>query len=267
MVAARPHLLKNRRVGDGNYLASVSDLMIGMLFIFIIILMAFALSYRAAQATTDEATRQLKADNDRLTDSDRLRSEMLLEIQRSLREHGIEVDVDLENGVLRLPESLLFDSGSADFRPGGAQAIAELGSALSSILPCYSTGVKPTGPCAGSTRSQLDSIFIEGHTDNIPVQNLAFRDNWDLSSQRAKNTYDALVPASDVLSSLRNTRGQPLFSMAAYGETRPVESNDSDAGRAKNRRIDLRFIMVTPSAIHLSTEPRGLLSTSGSSGD
>jgi len=231
--------------------------MIGMLFIFIIILMAFALNYRAAQAKTDFQQQALTIENKRLTETDELRREMLLEIQKSLKDNGIPVEVDLENGILRLPEALLFDSGSADFQPEGKQAVLTLGRALTSILPCYSDGAQPAGTCSAVKRGQLDSVFIEGHTDNVPVTNYAFKDNWDLASQRAKNTYDALIPASPVLSNLKNTRGQPLFSMAAYGDTRPVAPNDSEEGRKKNRRIDLRFIMSVPRAITLTADSVG----------
>ena len=44
-----------------------------------------------------------------------------------------------------------------------------------------------------------------------------------------------------------NFRGQPVLSVAGYGKMRPVTGNDTPAGRATNRRIDLRIIMYTPS--------------------
>ena len=237
--------------GD-SYLASVSDLMIGMLFIFIIMLMAFALNLRAAQATTDVQAQALHVENARLTETDAIRRQMLLEIQKSLRDQGIPVEVDLENGILRLPEALLFDSGSAQFRLDGQIAVERLRQALSTILPCYSSGAEAPLACPSIRRGQLDSVFIEGHTDNVPVQTSEFKDNWDLSVARARVTYDALLVGSDILPNLRNLRGQPLFSMAAYGDTRPVAPNDSDENRKKNRRIDLRFIMAVPKAITTS---------------
>ncbi len=43
-----------------------------------------------------------------------------------------------------------------------------------------------------------------------------------------------------------NLKRQPVLSVAAYGPDRPVTTNDTPEGRSTNRRIDLRFIMVTP---------------------
>ena len=43
-----------------------------------------------------------------------------------------------------------------------------------------------------------------------------------------------------------NLRGQPVLSFAGYGETRPINQDDTDEARAQNRRIDIRFILQTP---------------------
>jgi chemotaxis protein MotB len=244
-----------RRGGD-SYLASLSDLMIGLLFIFIIILMSFALSYKATQESSEVERGKLVAENQALTDSDHLRSEILNEVQDSLRRRGVKVQVDLTHGVLRLPESLLFDEGSAEFRPGGEDAVAKLGDVLAAVLPCYAADSIARLKCRPGQKGRIESIFVEGHTDNTPISNGDFHDNWDLSVARAKNTYSRLLQddksdadrsrSATSLEALRNGSRQFLFSMSAYGDKRPVSSNMSSGGRAQNRRIDLRFIMAPP---------------------
>jgi flagellar motor protein MotB len=244
-----------QRRGD-SYLASLSDLMIGLLFIFIIILMAFALSYKSTQESSEHERAALQAENTALTDSDALRASMLTQIRGSLLHQGVRVKIDANQGVLRLPESLLFDEGSADFRPGGEEAVIKLGTVLADVLPCYTSGVTRPSHCLQNVRGRLESIFIEGHTDNTPISNGQFHDNWDLSVARARNTYSRLlqddgigvVPSlsAKILARLKNSSGQFLFSMSAYGDKRPVGDNGSPAGRAQNRRIDLRFIMAPP---------------------
>jgi len=74
-------------------------------------------------------------------------------------------------------------------------------------------------------------IRIEGHTDDTPVLGTRYRDNWDLSSSRA----------ASVTSYIERVHRIPgnLLSAAGYGETRPIASNDTAAGRELNRRIDL----------------------------
>ena len=79
-------------------------------------------------------------------------------------------------------------------------------------------------------------IVIEGHTDNIPIKALSgrrYRDNMELSFLRAKAIADILV-----------TRGISLerISVIGSGDTRPIDSNETDEGRVKNRRVEVRLI-------------------------
>lgn len=75
-------------------------------------------------------------------------------------------------------------------------------------------------------------VIIEGHTDNIPVGR-QHRDNTDLSLRRAKAIANILV-----------SYGIPLerISVVGYGDTRPVESNNKEEGRAKNRRVEVKLM-------------------------
>ena len=222
----------------------MSDLLVGMLFIFIIILMVFALNFRVAQQQTRQVT-------EHLANAAELRSQLLSDLQRQLRRQGIPVAVDPTNGVMHLPESLLFDSGSADFKPSGFRALGVLSRELSHDLPCYTAGRTPKY-CPADAHPIIDALFIEGHTDNVPIQTSSFYDNWDLSAARSKNTYLNLIKDVPQLGKLSNERRQPLLSISAYGDTRPVGSNATDAGRRKNRRIDLRFIIGSPRIVRNS---------------
>jgi len=76
-----------------------------------------------------------------------------------------------------------------------------------------------------------NDIIVEGHTDSIPVRSGDYATNWELSAARA----DA------VLELLASKYGIPQARMiaAAYGEYRPVATNDTAEGRARNRRIEI----------------------------
>jgi chemotaxis protein MotB len=242
---------RSRGVTENGYFASITDLMIGLLFLFILMLMAFAVSYREAQARQESSARskeheaaQLKAINTLLTDSDFRRAVLLRDIRSELNRRNLPIQIDEKHGVVRLPEGLLFDSGSADFGPEGSASIEKIGAVLLRELGCR-RGPGKKGGCR-SPRAGLDSVFIEGHTDNVPISNAAFSDNWDLSLARAKTTYQALVARYPGLGELRNERAEPLFGLSGYGETRPIASDETDAGRARNRRIDIRFVMALP---------------------
>lgn len=297
-------------VEDSNYLVSVSDLMVGMLFLFIIILMAFAMNFRVAEddATRiqaelirerDEVSREkdrlaeerdelaqerdrlayerdqlaeerdllaeerdrlaeerdaLGAVTDHLLSNHRVRREMLAAVQSLLRERRVEVSLDPENGVLRLPEDLLFDSGEAVLRPQGARALRELAAVLARTLPCYSkaTAVQqvdcPIGPAL-----LLEAVLVEGHTDDVPISTSEFPDNWELASVRAINTYKALIGFETTLADLQNRRGEDLLGVSGYEANRPVSLEATPAGRRLNRRIDLRFLIAAPSEEELTT--------------
>lgn len=184
------------------------------------------------------------------------RTDILNKVQRALSSQGIQIEVDTKNGLLRLPETLLFDSGKADFRNGGDNALKVIARNLSLFLNCYtqtSNETSASDTCEkitdGSERHAIDSVLIEGHTDALPISNSVFRDNWDLSVARAKNTYLELIKNEKSLENLENDRGQPLVSFSAYAGRRPISNNDSEAERRKNRRIDIRLIMAPPSFV------------------
>ncbi len=260
---------------DESYFVSVSDLMVGLLFLFIIILMAFALNFRsaedAAQATLEALVVErdqlaleraaLAAERDRLrAERDRLaaittrlmardteRAELLTRIKAALRARDLEVEVDLENGILRLPESLLFASAEAELSAAGRAAIVILAEVLITHLPCY-VGASATQPCPGGPLDVLEAVLIEGHTDDRPIRAAPFADNWALSAARARNTFLALVAAAPRLDALENASGASLLGLSGYAERRPVIDDATDAARRVNRRIDLRFLARGPDA-------------------
>ena len=75
-------------------------------------------------------------------------------------------------------------------------------------------------------------ILIEGHTDNIPTGKVG-SDNLELSSRRAKAIANILI--------LHGIPPQRI-SIKGYGDTRPIESNSTEEGRAKNRRVEVKLI-------------------------
>ena len=244
--------------GD-NYYMSLSDLMVGMLFIFLILVTYFALQSRTYERENQwlkkleisgasdrdlliEASRQndrlqqdLRQLESSLTNTDRLRSDLLRRIQTELTRRGVRSEISEEQGVLRLPQDTLFDPGSATLRPRGSEAVQQVGTVLHALL---------SDPALSS---RLESIFIEGHTDNTPILNSQFRDNLNLSAARAMNTYQALIRGSG-LSSATNPRQQALFGISGYGDLRPIGDNQTDAGRERNRRIDFRFVLSAPAS-------------------
>ena len=226
---------------DEGFFVSMTDMMVGMLFLFILMLMFFALKF-------NEAAVQINKTNEILKSAEETRTEILQDLQRSLKDQGIAVEIDVENGILRLPENILFERNRSDLTGRGREAIVVLGRSLGAVLPCFASlpGVIRPNICSDTPHS-VEAIFVEGHTDSDGDDAL----NWNLSVQRGLNTYHAMVDGTPTLALLHNTKSQAILSVSGYGKQRPVRSNDTIENKRQNRRIDLRFIMTTPKGKHV----------------
>jgi chemotaxis protein MotB len=74
-------------------------------------------------------------------------------------------------------------------------------------------------------------IKISGHTDNVPIHTLKYPSNWELSSDRSNAVLHFMLQNKKLLP----TR----FSAAGFGEYKPIADNKSEAGRSKNRRVEI----------------------------
>lgn len=224
-------------VEEENYFVSMTDLMVGLVFVFIILLMYFALQF---QEVTEE-----------LTGANKTRTEILEQLQETLKARGVEVIIDRDNGILRLPDSILFDSGQSQLKLEGREKVGSLADALRDVLPCYSQGLERAASCPQS-KHLIESVYIEGHTDSDRYGGSgALRDNWDLSVVRATNTFRALIEFEPELIGLcapKQNRCEPILSVSGYGPQRPVPNSQGseDQRKQQNRRIDLRLIMMAP---------------------
>ena len=151
---------------------------------------------------------------------------------------NIDVIVNEESVSFRINNEILFTSGQADLMPSGLEVLTRLAEVLA--------------------RNDYQ-IAVEGHTDPVPIQNDRFPSNWELSTGRATSVLRHLQSQGIPASRLRAT---------GYADTRPIAPNDSQAGRAFNRRVELIMEMPrgarnTPQSSS-STSPDGALSLSGS---
>ncbi len=239
--------------GDDSYFVSMTDIMVGLLFIFILIIMYFAFQLKV----------QAESHHDNYAQAATIhRTKILNKIKRHLEKNGVlNVEIDIEHGILRLPEGVLFDSGVADIPKGGdADKISEkLAMAFHEVLRCsvFSNNERPldlSTDCIADNRDKIfiESVLIEGHTDNVPVGNQGLRadpkinSNLRLSARRATNTYVNLTGYEPALKEFRSPQNNALFAVSAYGATRPTASNTNEINKSNNRRIDIRLLMFVP---------------------
>ncbi len=126
---------------------------------------------------------------------------------------GYDVAFDPSKGTITvtLPNAILFDSGKATLKKA---TITELDHIHSVLRDKYSS-------------KQIDVV---GHTDTDPIKKSKWKDNWELSAQRALSVLRYLVK-----------RGIPEDKIQAVGcgQSQPIASNSTASGKAKNRRVEI----------------------------
>ncbi|MBB4954939.1 flagellar motor protein MotB [Agrobacterium vitis] len=239
---------------DENYFVSMTDMMVGILFIFIIMLMVFALNFRQktdeqkdkleiAQELTEQIENLQARINEEfalLDKADTARRQLLETIKDRLQAQGLSVQVDEANGVLRLTENAVrFASNKSDLDATARGNVQKIAQTLAQTLPAYARCVSPEACPEGLASNRIETVFIEGHTDVTGDDGR----NWQLSTERAVNTYRTIIDGAPALRSLLNSENREILSVSGYASTRPVKEGQSEEDYRLNRRIDLRFVM------------------------
>jgi chemotaxis protein MotB len=154
------------------------------------------------------AQQQIKAEDETFR-------ELKRRIDAYAKEHGI--DNQIETSIRRrglvitvLTDKLLFDSGHAVVKPAGRRLLES----ISAVLRTDTT----------------HPIAVEGHTDSVPISTGRYPSNWELSTARASSVVRAL--AGDGIAERR-------FEAAGYAALHPIDSNSTDPGRTRNRRVEI----------------------------
>jgi len=145
-----------------------------------------------------------------------IQKELAKNLEAEIQRHEVALQAKREGLVISLRELGFFDSGSATLRPSSEAAIKRIAKVLA---------------------DQPNDLRIEGHTDNVPIHNEHFASNWELSTARATELIQLFIT--------RYNLPPARLSAGGYAEFHPVATNQTEAGRALNRRVD---IVVLPSA-------------------
>ncbi|MDR3593496.1 flagellar motor protein MotB [Clostridium sp.] len=159
--------------------------------------------------------------NDAQVEQDKM-TEIKKMIEQEIGKEGytdkVKVDLNGDGLDISIQDVVLFDSGQADVH----QNVTPLLSKISGMLYGLNNEIK-----------------IVGHTDNVPISNAKFRSNMDLSAMRAVNVRSLMVAGSGGLNPEK-------VSIQAWGELKPKASNDTEEGRAQNRRVEIVVVRQYP---------------------
>jgi chemotaxis protein MotB len=152
---------------------------------------------------------------------EKLQSEKMAELLPSLKVLSEELKKEIEAGRIQISmqqRGLVVSFTQAALFPSGEDVIA-------------SDAYEGLQKVAAAVSRIPNPIRLEGHTDAVPIRTARFHSNWELSAARSIALLEILAGRFEV------PRGR--LSIAGYAETAPIASNASEAGRARNRRVDI----------------------------
>jgi chemotaxis protein MotB len=132
------------------------------------------------------------------------------DLKKEIEAGRIQISMQSRGLVVSFAQAALFPSGEDVIAPDAYEGLEKVARAISK-LP--------------------NPVRLEGHTDAVPIHTQRFRSNWDLSAARS-------IALMEILTA-RFEMPRERLSIAGYADTAPVAPNDSEAGRARNRRADI----------------------------
>ena len=144
---------------------------------------------------------------------------------------GDSSKVKIDNGNIVFNEGVFFDVGSYAIKPGAGEMLGQLSRVFERFL------------ADENNLQYVDSIVISGHADSTGNA----QDNRTLSSNRANAVLGYLLESGGY----GLQRYSSCFCAAGYGDTRPVASNDTEEGRAQNRRIEISIVLKDDSIMNI----------------
>ncbi len=144
------------------------------------------------------------------------------QLKDEIKSGKIEMRLEHRGLVISLREAAFFPSGGDTVEPASLPSLQKV---------------------AGVLQGLPNPVRLEGHTDSVPIRTARFHSNWDLSAARS-------IAMLGALSGKFNIPAE-RFSVTGYADTAPIASNDTEQGRARNRRVDiviLNHLMAVPDA-------------------
>lgn len=140
--------------------------------------------------------------------------ELLAFLQSSGLADKVEVELTERGLHVTITDSVVFASGSAVLLASSREVLAKI---------------------SGVMGEAVASVEVEGHTDNLPIGTSVFPSNWELSAARAASVVRFFLEQENALD-------PGHYSAIGRGEFHPVASNDTAAGRSRNRRVEILFV-------------------------
>ncbi len=130
-----------------------------------------------------------------------------------LRSKGVKLKIEARGIVISLSQKILFDSGDDQISENARPVVGEIAEVL---------------------RGVPNRVNLVGHADSRPIHSKRFQDNWELSVARSLRLRELLSQEFGI--------DEGRLSVASYGSTEPVDSEETEEGRANNRRVEIVIV-------------------------
>lgn len=173
-------------------------------------------AYNSQTQTADDVSRRPYSEQAAL--EQKQLEELQKETDQYIKNNGLsdQLNTQLNMSELKITikDSALFASGKAELKGQSEELAIAIGDLIKNY-PDY-------------------QIVISGHTDNVPIKSSSFESNWDLSSARALGFMKVVLQRSGL--------DPKQFQAVGMGEYHPIVSNDTHAGKAQNRRVEVSIL-------------------------
>ena len=136
-----------------------------------------------------------------------------------LESRGIHPRLEARGLVISLPQAVLYPSGEDRISPSALPLIGEI---------------------AGVLRNLPNKVTLVGHADPVPIHNGRFSNNWELSAARSLRLLELLTSRYGI--------SEERLAVSSYGSYSPRSPNDTEEGRAENRRVEIVILNETPAS-------------------
>jgi chemotaxis protein MotB len=208
-VHRKPKYLETEQTGRERWLISYTDIVTLLLILFVA---------AAAQSVHARLPVPPVPAPDPVAAPPQNSRQTLIQAEQRLEQHGLDLRLEKRGLIVSLPQTILFSSGEDRVTPAAFPMLSQIAEVLSGIP---------------------NKVALVGHADSIPIHNGRFQNNWELSAARSLSLLTLLV----------NQYGIPesRLSLQSDGSNSPKSSNDTEAGRAENRRVEILILDETVS--------------------
>lgn len=148
-----------------------------------------------------------------------IKNQLEWEFSQAGYEGKFSIDLNNEGLEIDIEDIVLFELAKADIKDDSKPLLYKVATSISTLN---------------------NNIKVIGHTDNLPIKNEEFRSNWDLSAIRAINVMNYMTTEGGL--------SDKKIAIEAYGENKPKYDNNTEEGRAKNRRVEIVILRNFPTS-------------------